>query len=202
MCRIRRIGLRGIFQLTSSQGGWRYCFSLLLWKQLFNSHPHKEDDWSSFSFNDGLIFSTHILTRRMTSPFVYMQLLEPFQLTSSQGGWPPTAWGIVCSSFFNSHPHKEDDELYHFYLQDYLFFQLTSSQGGWRWFDDECIHSCSFQLTSSQGGWLCLWEKLWQDLFFNSHPHKEDDLAGYENEMRSLIFQLTSSQGGWPYSLY
>ena len=196
MCRIRRIGLRGIFQLTSSQGGWhhkhlqfgiiffsthiltrrmtlthrksiqglifqltssqggwRYFFSLLLWKQLFNSHPHKEDDWSSFSFNDGLIFSTHILTRRMTSPFVYMQLLEPFQLTSSQGGWPPTAWGIVCSSFFNSHPHKEDDELYHFYLQDYLFFQLTSSQGGWLWFDDECIHSCSFQLTSSQGGW-------------------------------------------------
>ena len=101
--------LQKIFQLTSSQGGWRYFFSLLLWKQLFNSHPHKEDDWSSFSFNDGLIFSTHILTRRMTSPFVYMQLLEPFQLTSSQGGW---LWF--------------DDECIHS-----CSFQLTSSQGGW-----------------------------------------------------------------------
>ena len=240
MCRIRRIGLRGIFQLTSSQGGWhhkhlqfgiiffsthiltrrmtlthrksiqglifqltssqggwRYFFSLLLWKQLFNSHPHKEDDWSSFSFNDGLIFSTHILTRRMTSPFVYMQLLEPFQ--------------------------------------------LTSSQGGWLWFDDECIHSCSFQLTSSQGGWPLLSHIRTTGKFFNSHPHKEDD-AEFQRSAFSirfsthiltrrmtgmaqlqmpflyffnshphkeddrdpnnffqpyLIFQLTSSQGGW-----
>ena len=76
------------FQLTSSQGGWPRTESICSIRKFFNSHPHKEDDfWTSFYpvqlrfFNshphkeDDVIssgdfwycmFSTHILTRRMT----------------------------------------------------------------------------------------------------------------------------------------
>ena len=34
--------------------------------ELFNSHPHKEDDYLETIFKRRLSFSTHILTRRMT----------------------------------------------------------------------------------------------------------------------------------------
>ena len=53
---------------------------------LFNSHPHKEDD---VFYGGGLrqvSFSTHILTRRMTSDKVHTSIDKAFQLTSSQGG--------------------------------------------------------------------------------------------------------------------
>ena len=102
--------------------------------------------------SSGTIFSTHILTRRMTrmqNPHTEIQL------------------------FFNSHPHKEDDICL-------AFFQMRIN-------------------------------------FFNSHPHKEDDgetgtVVGLQdfsthiltrrmtyhlhNSMHNLSFQLTSSQGG------
>ena len=35
---------------------------------LFNSHPHKEDDSGRIARNVFVVFSTHILTRRMTCP--------------------------------------------------------------------------------------------------------------------------------------
>ena len=38
---------------------------------LFNSHPHKEDDFCSLSDLQDFHFSTHILTRRMT-PFLIL----------------------------------------------------------------------------------------------------------------------------------
>ncbi len=78
-----------IFQLTSSQGGWRM-------ERGNRNHP--------------AIFSTHILTRRMTFSSSQYSHSHPFQLTSSQGGWP-------------NHPPS---------MSAILSFQLTSSQGGWR----------------------------------------------------------------------
>ena len=76
--------------------------------ELFNSHPHKEDDlhWHllllQFHFSTHILtrrmtithflqsqafyFSTHILTRRMTIIPVPRLESELFQLTSSQGG--------------------------------------------------------------------------------------------------------------------
>ena len=77
----------------------------------------------------------------------------------------------------------------------------------------------TFQLTSSQGGWPIF--QLFHDLFgyfnshphkeddinmpqfqkagayFNSHPHKEDDILQVPVLLSHRIFQLTSSQGGW-----
>ena len=100
-------------------------------REFFNSHPHKEDDWnipplqiSGAFFNshphmedDGagnglpftIMFSTHILTRRMT--------LASSRLTT-------------LFAFFNSHPHKEDDNVAFSNVAMTTHFQLTSSQGG------------------------------------------------------------------------
>ena len=40
---------------------------------LFNSHPHKEDDPEQKVFVVFASFSTHILTRRMTSELLFIQ---------------------------------------------------------------------------------------------------------------------------------
>ena len=75
---------------------------------LFNSHPHKEDDEKHRGMRCEFYFSTHILTRRMTTQQEFADRLNifsthiltrrmtygpssimrwyTFQLTSSQGG--------------------------------------------------------------------------------------------------------------------
>ena len=108
-------------------------------------------NWATKFWN---IFSTHILTRRMTTPRFSCNVPSFFQLTSSQGGWL-WCWlhSLRCIRLFNSHPHKEDDI------------------------------SINFE---SNPSW-----------FFNSHPHKEDDVADEEFYAYHGVFQLTSSQGGW-----
>ena len=121
-----------IFQLTSSQGGWQ-CTIIATkgWYRLFNSHPHKEDDqfltWPLVL----RLFSTHILTRRMTSSRLDTLEQLAFQLTSSQGGWLVSFWNTIII----------------------LIFQLTSSQGGWLSPTFFKVKLFTFQLTSSQGGW-------------------------------------------------
>ena len=80
-------------------------------EKVFNSHPHKEDDCVAFNLANHNAFSTHILTRRMTSPFSYGGFgVVVFQLTSSQGGWLMNPERREVYQFFNSHPHKEDDQ--------------------------------------------------------------------------------------------
>ena len=74
-----------------------------------------------------------------------------------------------------------DNKLFFFHHRT---FQLTSSQGGW------LLHHCTvstlglFQLTSSHGGWLYLEVASFPYAFFNSHPHKEDDVR-----LRSIFDQ-------------
>ena len=58
-----------------------------------------------------------------------------------------------------------------------------------------------FQLTSSQGGWRRIKLLLQKNVFFSSHPHKEDDSSGSRIESVTYSFQLTSSQGGWQLTL-
>ena len=191
---------------------------------IFNSHPHKEDDdGQHVTSNLDQIFSTHILTRRMTMPLREAMARSVFQLTSSQGGWRSSLCdlhGWICH------------------------FQLTSSQGGWLFsflhtlngktfsthiltrrmtvdLDNRVIHvnfsthiltrrmtaavaysynRKIFQLTSSQGGWRRVSAFRLFHKIFNSHPHKEDDGDGTVTNALSVFFQLTSSQGGWPRS--
>ena len=143
----------------------------------FNSHPHKEDD---------------------------MPLIPVTTMTYH----------------FNSHPHKEDDDAAKtarkkLHISTHILtrrmtsvpssmipvsksFQLTSSQGGWQAAGDSKESWSAFQLTSSQGGWRrCIWDAHVLRLYFNSHPHKEDDVFPVSNFTRAYGFQLTSSQGGW-----
>ena len=54
--------------------------------EVFNSHPHKEDDELFDKICSCVNFSTHILTRRMTTGSVVLICISVFQLTSSQGG--------------------------------------------------------------------------------------------------------------------
>ena len=125
--------------------------------------------------SNGYIISTHILTRRMTKIKYLKQRSQVFQLTSSQGGWPPCIQCDTYQKYFNSHPHKEDDLSgcsldskqsnfnSHPHKEDddeqeknkalTEAFQLTSSQGGWRIWTGEWTSAMVFQLTSSQGGW-------------------------------------------------
>ena len=56
-----------IFQLTSSQGGWRILAAPWMAVNYFNSHPHKEDDLQESATFLQNVISTHILTRRMTT---------------------------------------------------------------------------------------------------------------------------------------
>ena len=99
-----------VFQLTSSHGGWP---AIDFWKMdslLFNSHPHMEDD-VFFSYRvTWKNFSTHILTWRMTFSFPTGLHDRIFQLTSSHGGWRNLLSVNRRYSFFNSHPHKKDDD--------------------------------------------------------------------------------------------
>ena len=146
------------------------CFILI-----FNSHPHKEDDAFLYFYMAHTYFSTHILTRRMTLSYIFTWRIHTFQLTSSQGGWPYERKFSFRYHFFNSHPHKEDDNYLSSYLSSYYIFQLTSSQGGWHLSLSSEKTISVFQLTSSQGGWP-----------------KVSFAVSY-----CVFFQLTSSQGGW-----
>ena len=121
------------FQLTSSQGGWRYEHNKIYRTSDFSTHilPRRMTCKCSMCFIQ-ISFSTHILPRRMTSPLPATGGVYVFQLTSSQGGWryqsfhpmregrfsthilprrmtSGTEETRVSVKFFNSHPPKEDD---------------------------------------------------------------------------------------------
>ena len=142
------------FQLTSSRRGWRPCF----------------------------LQASHSCI---------------FQLTSSRRGWRKLSRKSRISGYFNSHPHEEDDQVematrymtLHFNSHpheedDPTFsslsssvssFQLTSSRRGWPCGGCFVVPHSTFQLTSSRRGRLFLAWLLQALLYFNSHPHEEDD---------------------------
>ena len=144
--------LHSLFQLTSSRRGWpSFRLHPVVWYH-FNSHPHEEDDKNIYIFCLQVDISTHILTKRMTnhhpllqatldiSTHILTKRMTPasapcpspleFQLTSSRRGWRNLRVHPRIHSYFNSHPHEEDDEG----IEDELraaIFQLTSSRRGW-----------------------------------------------------------------------
>ena len=186
------------FQLTSSRRGWPVnCLSADFEQAYFNSHPHEEDDISQCFSTYSQNISTHILTKRMTVWIMQPYQTNLFQLTSSRRGW------LNCCRSTN-HLRR---------------FQLTSSRRGWRqrtWF---LVTKRIFQLTSSRRGWPGVWFATSFPIYFNSHPHEEDDASeniwpppyGYfnshpheEDDIDSAFgldfgytFQLTSSRRGW-----
>ena len=147
--------------------------------------------------SNGYIISTHILTRRMTKIKYLKQRSQVFQLTSSQGGWPPCIQCDTYQKYFNSHPHKEDDLsgcsldskqsnfnshphkeddphspqglCYNLRISTHILTRRMTYTG-----NKDALEEI-FQLTSSQGGWPVAFALL--------SPFS--------------LFQLTSSQGGW-----
>ena len=140
----------------------------------FNSHPHEEDDGiSQWKFN-GINISTHILTKRMTSGFNYLDKLKDISTHILTKRMTARAWAAVRTSSF----------------------QLTSSRRGWRgdWNQNHGIEISThiltkrmtvvllvlvfilvFQLTSSRRGWRFRKRSTNVFKYFNSHPHEEDD---------------------------
>ena len=77
-----------LFQLTSSQGGWRMSTIKSLLKKAFQL-TSSQGGWRLSLF--------------------WQHRSEIFQLTSSQGGWRGILESTTKLTNFNSHPHKEDD---------------------------------------------------------------------------------------------
>ena len=152
----KNLTTRYIFQLTSSHGGWQKNIRKWGYRDVFSTHILTWRMTSNgFHRMQGHHFSTHILTWRMTGKSIMKIIAVIFQLTSSQGGWRWQKRLMMELLLFNSHPHKEDD----------IFDHIPKS------------YSHNFQLTSSHGGWhYGSWVKICTYSFFNSHPHKEDDL--------------------------
>ena len=60
------------FQLTSSRRGWHSSETFLHRLLHFNSHPHEEDDHKEGPEAVHNNISTHILTKRMTAPWLFL----------------------------------------------------------------------------------------------------------------------------------
>ena len=144
-----------------------------------------------------------------------------FQLTSSRRGWPCHGCRTVLSrTYFNSHPHEEDDFPPVFLLLScYISTHILTKRMTWL----SVLHFLHtiFQLTSSRRGWRsnCTCSDS-PERYFNSHPHEEDDMRSDVETGRTIIsthiltkrmtilydpletqfdsFQLTSSRRGWP----
>ena len=78
-----------------------------------------------------------------------------------------------------------------------LTFQLTSSRRGWPLGINKMLKRDTFQLTSSRRGWPWFDAFSKPHLYFNSHPHEEDDVVRSDLHSIDVIFQLTSSRRGW-----
>ena len=183
-------GIRSIFQLTSSQGGWRTLLLLHHSVQHFNSHPHEEDDRSLGYWYMVLFFSTHILTRRMTGVrFWHLAGTNVFNSHPHKEDDCHGCHTVLSRTFFNSHPHKEDDEKGTHYKRAQSIFQLTSSRGGWHRLDSGRSRSHLFNShpheEDDRG-------KLMADItitLFNSHPHEEDD---YLKELAHRVLDFST----------
>ena len=176
-----------IFQLTSSRRGWRYLEKKTIRLDIISTHILTKRMTLYNAFH--LIYlniSTHILTKRMTS-----FILTPHCL----------------KKHFNSHPHEEDDQIELRWIRNIEIsthiltkrmtirncrrktqtgsFQLTSSRRGWQivqeFFDFDWNISTHI-LTKRMTTWAC--KRVMKLLYFNSHPHEEDDISISAQQIR------------------
>ena len=209
-----------LFQLTSSRRGWQWygetveqarhfnshpheeddqsCRAKITEVEYFNSHPHEEDDVCRQEIYSVWSISTHILTKRMTDVRRCFIMASTFQLTSSRRGWLLKQGSNIIITYFNSHPHEEDDwckEMFYYgkhisthiltkrmtlcftFVTKFNIFQLTSSRRGWRSFvNPSCLHPLYFNSHPHEEDDCSRTELVFKTYNFNSHPHEEDDL--------------------------
>ena len=191
----------------------------------FNSHPHEEDDthWiGAFRF---FFISTHILTKRMTSCFVKLFIIWHISthiLTkrmTARWFWKRNRTNISThiltkrmtvrstlevgyKTYFNSHPHEEDDNLPWFLqfrqvcISTHILTKRMTCCASFvcnrlKYFNshphEEDDHATQIPVIRGQ--------------YFNSHPHEEDDVRQLLLPLRIIPFQLTSSRRGWPFQV-
>ena len=178
-----------------------------------------EDDHSWRYQQNHNMFSTHILTRRMTISLYRRFIPDVFQLTSSQGGWRAIMYAIFSNISFSTH----------------ILTRRMTCPSPWKCTPvNFSTHILTRRMTDGKR------EQESSSHFFNSHPHKEDDIfiitvftltsfsthiltrkmtmdkIREQNRLRFsthiltrrmtvlcvnvasyITFQLTSSQGGW-----
>ena len=146
-----------------------------------------------------LVISTHILTKRMTFwcwiNCVLWNSISTHILTKRMTFC--CCINSVCV-YISTHILTKRMTAPPKYSKTYKEFQLTSSRRGWP--ADEAVEYgfATFQLTSSRRGWHHHLYTLSTLLYFNSHPHEEDDCLHFYAISTDSIFQLTSSRRGWP----
>ena len=166
------------FQLTSSRRGWliTWLFPIICFKfQLTSSRR----GWlrSAWTIWGRWTISTHILTKRMT----YLSA--------------PTT---VIFNHFNSHPHEEDDRCYFLAMSDMcsisthiLTKRMTIELEGTDELGGISTHILTKRMTALFS------KRTTRFIYFNSHPHEEDDSKRIFLLKKGVKFQLTSSRRGW-----
>ena len=124
--------------------------------------------------------------------------MQLFQFTSSYRGWRVKCYLFRPEDYFNSHPHIEDDTSVVDGFKLFEVFQFTSSYRGWHVNVYRIFAFVKFQFTSSYRGWRSPEGRRCPDVYFNSHPHIEDDSDADQTVDYPKVFQFTSSYRGWP----
>ena len=130
------------------------CMILLFFKCISTHILTKRMTYSLFRKSYGSVISTHILTKRMTTRCRVVCPVKIFQLTSSRRGWQHHLLPQTVNTYFNSHPHEEDD-----YLR--VWSTIVENHFNSHPHEEDDQFPLSFLLCFSH---------------FNSHPHEEDDL--------------------------
>ena len=129
----------------------------------FNSPLHKKNHIATTMINTVFFkISTHILTKRMTKQ----------------------SWKKVAGMSISTHILTKRMTGDVIRLKNSVTFQLTSSRRGWPTDDHNVNYVMLFQLTSSRRGWQRSCPRYASYLYFNSHPHEEDDIAITQQQLQ------------------
>ena len=209
------------FQLTSSRRGWpgNVGEGVMVWNN-FNSHPHEEDDrrhWeiesSTVHFNshpheeDDMTgsnpcrsihrISTHILTKRMTGSsfgFICQEDISTHILTKRM-----TLRRILVHiswSYFNSHPHEEDDSLiqnreWWIYISTHILTKrMTITLGPNCAGNGISTHILTKRMTPRKDNARIIFH-------ISTHILTKRMTLTASVLIPSIVFQLTSSRRGW-----
>ena len=133
----------------------------------------------------------------MTTRLFSVMTLNLFQLTSSRRGWRQSTIRWRTATYFNSHPHEEDDWKHEENRWWKLYFNSHPHEedDGNLQYAEEQQHISTHILTKRMTTDGYVRDGPLDD--FNSHPHEEDDRVVTLRDCRKIIFQLTSSRRGW-----
>ena len=188
-----------IFQLTSSRRGWLLSNHPHRFLEYFNSHPHEEDDSirrlfglytniSTHILTKRMTFwgthdicryhiSTHILTKRMTDLYDHLHHLLEFQLTSSRRGWPKQILLDGSAELISTHILTK--RMTRFFIHIILRINISTHILTKRmticlfFFRQYSEHISTHILTKRMTRYPSTQSE--SALYFNSHPHEEDD---------------------------